>query len=53
MRFLLLGVAITLLAGCGQKGRCICATTRRRASSRRSPFRQAMPYPRGDETEQN
>jgi len=54
MRFLLLGVAITLLAGCGQKGPLYLRDNPRQASSPRSRRRPSRYLIRAaTNTEQN
>jgi len=54
MRFLLLGVAITLLAGCGQKGPLYLRDNPPPGIKPAKPApAKPIPYPRGDDTEQN
>ena len=54
MRFLLLGVAITLLVGCGQKGPLYLRDNPPPGIKPAKPAPvKPIPYPRGDDTEQN
>ncbi len=54
MRFLLLGVAITLLVGCGQKGPLYLRDNPPPGIKPAKPApAKPISYPRGDDTEQN
>ena len=54
MRFLLLGVAITLLVACGQKGPLYLRDNPPPGIKPAKPApEKPVPYPRGDDTEQN
>ncbi|HZD20739.1 MAG TPA: lipoprotein [Burkholderiales bacterium] len=54
MRFLLLGVAITLLVGCGQKGPLYLRDNPPPGIKPEKPApAKPIPYPPGDDTEQN
>jgi len=54
MRFLLLGVAITLLAGCGQKGPLYLRDNPPPGVKPAKPApSKPIPYPRDDDTEPN